>query len=376
MGDEVIYRLIEKYRNETISDEERLQLLAWYREVAEKESYFSEEEEQVEALMLNRLMDSLNRKKPILRYKRAVLAIAVLLIFGGIFTYFNSHSNRHTVQQAVLHEAVAGGDKAVLTLADGTRISLTDIAQGQVAQQNGVTLTKTADEQLLYSAASTPRDEEGEMLYNQVETPHGGQYRLRLPDGTKVWLNAGSSIKFPVDFSSEKDRVVLLTGEAYFEVAKDELHPFKVEADHQLVEVLGTRFNMNTFRDQSGGQTTLLDGAIKVSSTKKVVILKPGQTVAVYNGMEVSDADSAVSVAWVSGYFRFNDEKLESVMQKIGRWYDVEVIYRDAAAKEEIMAAAAKRSSRLSTLLNMMEQTSNVRFEIKNKQVLVSKSIK
>lgn len=225
-----------------------------------------------------------------------------------------------------------GENKAMLTLADGTTIMLDDAGNGVLAQQGNVNVMKLANGEIAYNLDGTAG---GEVIMNTMSTPRGGQYRLTLPDGTKVWLNAASSITYPVIFVG-RERKVKITGELYFEVAKNKEHPFIVDADGKsLVEVLGTHFNVNSYAGEDQIRTTLLEGSVRVSAAavtegRQVAILKPGQQARQDREKEslvVGDADIENVMAWKNGFFSLQNARFEDVVKELERWYDVEVKY-------------------------------------------------
>jgi ferric-dicitrate binding protein FerR (iron transport regulator) len=264
-------------------------------------------------------------------------------------------------------------------LANGQKISLTDAQKGQIIQQKGVQISKTADGQVVYTAATDSKESSGAIAvaqYNTMETPRGGQFQLFLPDGTRVWLNAASSLKYPVDLGSAGERRVELSGEAYFEVAHNKDRPFRVITNRQVVEVLGTHFNVSAYNDEPNTKTTLLEGSVKVTGGDKSAMLKPGQEVSLTDHFKVSDVDTEEAVAWKNGYFRFDDERLETVMRKVSRWYNVDVVYRDNDVKDDLFAAVTTRFANISTLLKIMEQTGDASFSIEGSKIIISKKVK
>src|SRR5690606_467261 len=213
-----------------------------------------------------------------------------------------------------------------------------DAADGRLAELDGITVTKTANGQLVYEISEAQN--KSEITYNTIETPNGGQYQVRLPDCTAVWLNAGSRLTYPTSFASSDNRRVELLGEGYFEVAKDSKRPFIVVAEQQEVEVLGTHFNVNAYADEGNIKTTLLEGSVKVgSSTQGTKMLKPGQQAINSKGnLEVKSVNTDYAVAWKDGYFRFNDKSLDMGLREIARWYDVEIVYENESLKREPLA--------------------------------------
>ncbi len=243
---------------------------------------------------------------------------------------------------------------------------------GAVALVAGIKISKAADGQLLYSFAD---DEKVSPGMNLVSTPNGGQYQISLPDGSKVWLNAASSLRFPVSFASLANRRVELKGEAYFEVAKDKNHPFIVSSAGQTIEVLGTHFDVNSYGDGEKLRTTLLEGSIKLTAGANAKILMPGQQSVVSNGkgIVVSTVNTNQSVAWKEGYFSFKNENLENIMWSVSRWYDVEIEFEDNDLKDDIFWGTVSRFAKVGDVLKVLERTGEVHFNIQGRKIVVSK---
>ncbi len=375
-----IHELIKKYQDNTASESEKQELLDWYRQTAYQDAEFPEDEDVAGKSMLARL----NREiKPVnirsLYIKRWLVAASVLVFLGSGLMYFVIEHQRRLQNNIALtnkKDISPGGNKAILTLADGSKISLTDARNGQIAKQSGIQITKTADGQLKYLIKGMDTDGgnvNAALAYNTIETPKGGQYQVALPDGSKVWLNAMSSIKFPVSFSSQKERRIELNGEAYFEVAHNKDLPFRVVTAKQTVEVLGTHFNVNAYSDERNTKTTLLQGSVKVTFGNNTAILKPGQQAELDADINISEADTEAAVAWKNGYFRFSDQKLEDIMRVMARWYDVKVVFTDESIKNETFGALSTRFTNISTLLNIMEQTGDAKFSIEGSTISISR---
>lgn len=271
-------------------------------------------------------------------------------------------------------DILPGSNKAFLTLSNGQRISLTDAGNGTIAKQAGRLINKTADGQVVYDR-SNANEQNSEQLYNTIETPRGGQYRITLADGSKVWLNAASSLKYPPAFNGDT-RQVELTGEAYFEIEKDKAHPFRVKTAGQTVEVLGTSFDVNSYADEKHIATTLIEGSVKVTNETGEVILKPGEQ-ALNNSsktpIRVSPANIDDVTDWRNEDFYLNRIDFRAAMRKIARWYDVDVIY-DPSVPDNIESGGwISRNKPLSAVLKAMERTGQVHFKIDGKKVYVSK---
>lgn len=265
-------------------------------------------------------------------------AAAILIVFGiGVYLLNTKQTKNPETALAkpfpIQNDILPGGNKAVLTLADGSTINLDSVSKGTLAQQGNTTVIKTEDGQLVYYHPSTGEAKystNGEMSFNTMSTPRGGQYQLLLPDGTKVWLNAASSITYPTTFSA-KERRVSITGEAYFEVTKDPSKKFIVNSGSISTEVLGTHFNMNTYKDDEVMKITLLEGSVKIVKGELSNILRPGQQAQAKERDKaikiINNADLNQSIAWKNGIFNFNKLPLKDVMLQLGRWYNVEIVY-------------------------------------------------
>lgn len=296
----------------------------------------------------------------------AILVVALVSIWGYL-----DHKNTATPQIAA-SDIKPGKNKAVLTLADGRKISLTDTGNDTVANEAGLLITKNTQGQLVYQVVGNTSNQKT-LQYNTIEAPIGGKWQVILPDGSKVFLNALSSLKYPLGFS-EKERKVELKGEAYFEVFHNEKSPFMVSAKGQTVEVLGTHFNISAYADDKLVKTTLLTGSVKIAAGNNALILKPGEQSQVRLGhiSLVENVDLEDVVAWKNGYFKFN-ENLESIMAKVSRWYDVDISYEIQPDPGFRYKGEISRDRNLSELLNMLEFTGNVHFKIEGRRVIIKK---
>lgn len=338
-----------------------------------------EENEHLQQVLANVKLKQQLPVRPVRRtlYTWLSSAAAVLLIFGALM-YFSRDNSLE--KQAALANVQPGKNKATLTLADGSHIALDDAANGSLAKQGSVQIVKTRDGQLVYKATDLAVSANGDKAndynankYNTIETPKGGQYMVILPDNSKVWLNAGSSLKYPASFANSKNRVVDLKGEAYFEVAKEKTHPFIVKTNKQEVQVLGTHFNINAYSDEPSILTTLLEGSVRVSNASDYKIIKPGeQAASTTNGLKVGIANTEEAMAWKNGYFRFNDEKIESIMRKIARWYNVEIEFQGEISEEEYNGKISRFKS-IAQVLDMLSSTNTVHFKIEGRRILVIK---
>ena len=309
-------------------------------------------------------------------FKYSAAAASVAVVFSSLFLFNQHHSLKKdsAIVKVKPADVAPGKDDAVLTLADGRKILLSETANGELAEQSGVSITKTSDGKIVYhisdskSGAANPGS-----LYNTISTPRGGQYQVNLPDGTKVWLNSASSIKFPTTFAAAAKRNVSLTGEAYFEVSKDKKRPFIVATAKQSVEVLGTHFDISSYADDAATKTTLLEGSVRITADQKSLLLKPGQQANVDEQIVVSNVDPETAIAWKNGYFSFDDEELGSAMNKVARWYDLEVEFTDAALKHKLIAAYSTRFANVSELLKRLNQVGSAQFDLEGRTIRISR---
>lgn len=365
-------------RLKTVTDEEYHELLVSYYALVSDAGA----DEPVDALLFQKIEDKIDQyesgqKKGIYKlnfnFKRISVAAAVLLVVASsllLYKHNGLFQESRINQNLVLADShiKPGNNKAYLTLANGKRISLTDAANGELAREAGVEISKAANGQIIYKIFNNAHHT-GELI-NTIETPRGGQYQVLLPDGSRVWLNAASKFSYPVSFKQNKERMVTLNGEAYFEVAKDKEHPFIVKSKGQEVRVLGTHFNINSYADESSLRTTLLEGSVKVNEA----MLKPGQqSVLTGKGIRIQPADIESSVAWKNGDFIFKGEDFKATMRKIARWYDVDIEYGPGLSEDIELGGWVSRNSKLSEVLSRIELAGNVHFKVEGRRVLVTK---
>lgn len=310
-------------------------------------------------------------------------AIIILFLTTGLLFY--TEFNKEKVSEVALKvnryskdDVLPGGDKAMLELADGSVVILGEANNGSLQEQGGVKIVKQ-DGRLIYNVAQgNPTDK---ISYNKISTPKGGQYQVILPDGSKVWLNAESTLRFPTMFTGN-ERQVELIGEAYFEVAKLEtsypsggtgkMMPFKVQINEVNIEVIGTHFNVMAYSNEKSVNTTLLEGSVRVSdlTSNDSQLLKPGQQAKVNGGIKIINVDTDEVVAWKNGFFHFNGADIQTVMGQIERWYDVEVEYENEITSKHFTGIIS-RGINASKVLDMLELTGGVKFEIKGKKIMV-----
>jgi transmembrane sensor len=311
-------------------------------------------------------------------------AVLVALLLGG-WLFLTRSFKKSDSQQAVTttKDISPGGNKAILILGDGTKLVLDSAQHGVLAQQGKTSISKKREGEVIYNA-NLPAGQAGSPLtYNTITTPRGGQYHVVLPDGSHVWLNAASSIHFPIQFT-EKERKVTVSGEAYFEVAKDKTKPFKVMVSpdgNELCEitVLGTHFNVSGYTNESYANATLLEGSINFTvnseNNKQNVKLQPGQQASVKKGNNnvsvINDENAESAILWVKGIFHFEKNNLSSVMRQLSRWYDVDVVYEGVIPEQKI-TGDAERDIPLSIMLQTLEQMTSVHFKVQGRTVKVT----
>jgi len=290
-------------------------------------------------------------------FRLAVAAVFVLAV-TGVYLLVNQHPGEPPVanNQQLTNDILPGGNKAVLTLSNRSDIILESVSNGTIIEEGDTKISKLNDGQVVYNRLE---EKPTQVLYNMVTTPRGGQYQLLLADGSKVWLNSASFIRFPVSFTGDERRVEV-SGEAYFEVAKDPSMPFKVDiAGKNEIEVLGTHFNINSYFDDGTIKTTLLEGSVKVTSLKtgESKLITPGQQAQVNTDgqIAINKADPDKVMAWKNGYFNFDGADTRIVMQLISRWYDVDVIYESTVPQREFVGDIEKNLN-LSQILKILEK--------------------
>ena len=304
-------------------------------------------------------------------WRRVMIAasVAAVIIAG---TYISRNLNRLTkkeqpgVATTKQPDIPPVGNKALLTLSDGRKINLNESHNGLLAEDGGSVINAQKG-RLIYEN----HGEKAELAYNTVSTMHGGTYQLTLPDQTKVWLNAGSSIRFPTAFTG-RTRPVEISGEIYFEVAKDPRKPFLVQAKDLQVNVLGTHFNVNEYAQNGLIATTLLEGAVQLTQGSSRVLLKPGQQGIIDSKKQLkvlSSIDLEQVMGWQQGRFVFKDASITSIMDQVGRYYDVEIVYRDQISSS--FDAIIESNVPVSKLLHLLELTGLVQFRIEDRRIIV-----
>jgi len=369
--------LLQRYLEGNASPKEVQLVEQWYQHLADagQWSWGEGEKEELEAFVESTMLQRIQAdQKPVRRMfavRWAAAAVFVLLAGAGAWSLLRNKTGepvRVAQQQRFKNDVGPGRNAAILTLSGGKKIVLDSSATGTIGKQsNAVILNNNG--QLIYT---TLHEKPTGIFYNTLTTPRGNQYQMVLPDGSKVWLNAASSITYPTAFLG-KERKVTISGEVYFEVAKNEKLPFIVQEGNMTIQVLGTDFNVNEYADETAMKTTLLEGSVRILNKGNSSLLKPGQQAVLDkhdDKIEVVDHPNVEEVmAWKNGRFRFADASIESIMRQVARWYDVEVVYDTSISKHFI--ANVPRDVPLSRLLKLLELTDQVHFRIEGKKITV-----
>ncbi len=334
------------------------------------------EQELVKETIHTELLSSIARQeRRQIRLRTWYAAAAVLLLILSSGLYFNNLKKSTTLiakteSPRFKNDVLPGDNRAILTLDDGSQINLDDAQNGVLASENNTDIRKTGSGQLEYSAGNKLIES---VKYNTLSTPMGGQYQLSLPDGSRVWLNSGSSIRFPTAFIG-KERIIELKGEAFFDIRKNSKMPFIVRTNNSMdIRVLGTQFNVMAYDDEKSINTTLVEGSVQVLKESGTAFLEPGQAAILNKGtgkIKVAAADIEEAVAWKNGFFIFSNENIESIMRKVSRWYNVEVNYQGNLSNKDFVGTIS-RDKNISEILKMLELTGAIHFKVDGRRVTV-----
>jgi len=378
MSKPTLKEILLKYQAGDCTEDEKAIVETFYLQLTEDDEQTLSDAQLIAAVeRVGARLPVQQRTRLVKLWPRIAAAIALLMTIGITgYLVFKPKSQNSQIAQTQ-NTIVPGRNQATLTLANGQKIILTKGMSGQLAQQAGVSIGLNHLDAITYSTASSPTDTS--TVYNTLATGVGEQspYPLELSDGTKVWLNASSSIKFPVSFAGKKQRNVTLTGEAYFSVTHNENIPFKVITHNLITEDIGTDFNIEAYDDIDAAKTTLILGAIKVIAGSRTILLKPGQqAITDKGGLQIDDVNIEDVIAWKNGYFQFEDETLENIMRSISRWYNVQIIFTDNRLKTARYGFVSTRFANISMLLKQIEDSGNVRFKLDGSTILVSRKYK
>jgi len=372
MDKEEFHNLLDKYVSGEASPEEMAMLETWYinyerhdNQVTTPELISNQEES------FKQLSAQIHKGSRVIILKRLTAAAAVVVLALSIFLFhgkFNHNAVPYLSQKAIKSDVSPGSNRATLTLSNGRKLVLNAAISGQLAIQGNTVVKKRPNGEISYSATGRASKDTA-LAFNTATTPRGGFFQLVLSDGTKVWLNSASSIKFPVVFRGS-DRQVELTGEAYFEVAHNAKKPFRVVSAGQTVEVLGTHFNINAYPDETTINTTLAEGSVKILSKSQSVIIKPGEQAKFSDhAIAVNKVDVDEVLAWKNGYFSFDDNTIEEVMKQLARWYDVDVKYVGNTSDRRF-SGEIPRNVKASQILDVLS-FKEIHYKIENKTITI-----
>lgn len=387
--------LFQKYLNRQNSQDELTELLEYLGDLDDEtfrrllQNHTSEQPDAQLSAQSNRMLEQLdiaiyseldNRRKKapsissLQKYAWIGVAAAIVTMILGVWFFMDMSDARRHVQDRVVYQNDIGPGKhgATLTLANGQVIRLNEVADGELARQGGAVISKTADGQLIYQ---TKESKGGPSPVNSIATEKGETYQLRLPDGSVIWLNSASSLTYSAGLIQDGKRKVRLTGEGYFEIARDQAHPFIVESGGQEVEVLGTHFNINAYPDEPAVKTTLLEGSVSVGTPggRKAMIEPDQQAVQVAGEIKVVPVIAETYVDWKNGDINFRKEDLAAIMRKVSRWYNVEVEYRDVRPTSQTFTGYVSRTKNVSIVLEALSKISNLKFRIEGRKIIVFK---
>lgn len=368
--------LLEKFLAGTCTEEEKQVVEQWYA------TYEDRPDQQPSPAVMAGIYDELLQRLPerkvqeeapavrrrIPMWVAAAAAVILMVLAGGAWFWFQHQQQLQPAQARFANDVAPGTSKARLLTGNGYVVDLSAAANGTISQQGNTRVNKQ-DSLLVYQ--NTTGKSSGAVVYNTLEIPRGGQYSIVLPDGTRVWLNAASSLRFPTAFAG-KTREVTLQGEAYFEVAQDAQHPFVVQLAKGSVEVLGTHFNISDYADEQAVTTTLLEGAVRVQQDGVGRVLKPGEQANWHRDNskpQIILADTEAAIAWKNGLFTFSNTDINVVMRQLARWYDVEVIYPEPVNIR--LNGMISRYTSLSQVLKILELTGEAHFTIEGKKLTV-----
>jgi len=377
MNENEILALLKKYQEGTLSNEDKDKVDAWYLHKASNSNLQLNEYELEDSYEYLKAKLPLKQETKVIRiWPRVAVAASIAVLLGtGIF-YFTKPKEQIPQVAEKPKEIAPGGNRGILTLSNGKQIVLADISAKDTIAKEGeedeVTIKMGANGVITYIInPNTVASKADANLFNTLSTPTGGQYNIVLADGTKVYLNAVSSIKYPTQFNGDQ-RIVELDGEAYFEVAKNKNKPFIVKSGDQDIEVLGTHFNVHAYDNESVVKTTLLEGSVAVNYKNQKAILKPGQQSNVsdkFNKITIKQVDTEAAIAWKNGRFKFDNADLKTVMRQLERWYGIKVEYRGDVSDVRFNGGTFMNKN-LSEVLKVLE-LSNIKFKVEGKTIIV-----
>jgi ferric-dicitrate binding protein FerR (iron transport regulator) len=388
---EYIIELIHAYYKAEISDEGVQHLQEWMKEDAANKHEFAKYLAMMKESNSLTELDQIDAKVAWTKIKTAIpnqrkesktrklhtwlpYAAAIVIIFGVSYFLINQVNDKYGFDKDYNFAEISeiGSKKAILTLDGGQQMQLDEKQANVISEKDGTIINKDSSNALVYEARQLATKK---LMYNKIEVPRGGEYSLTLADGTKVWLNSESSLRYPVQFTG-KTRKVELIGEGCFKVAHNKKQAFIIKAKDTEVKVLGTTFNLSAYDDEEFIETTLVEGSVEVSTMGASEILKPGYQAIVKRGdkrFEIKKVNTDLYTSWTEGVFRFKDQSLEEICHQLSRWYNVEFFFTEREYRELRFTGAVKKEKSLDFALNMISKMVDVKFAIKNDRIIVGK---
>lgn len=375
-----------KYHQGHLSDEDRFNLERWLDEGRDHADIFNHYRKLYCQSRSIVFIESVNRQRAwtnissvIHKKARRFLPVwtsyvAAVLVLVLLSSYFLWNKGSRVNYQVSDYEQIAeaGCRRAILTLADGSRRQLEKENKQIFDERDGTKIVKDSTNNLVYSKE---KPISSQTIYNEIEVPRAGEYSLSLADGTRVWLNADSKLRYPVHFNG-KQRVVYLEGEAYFEVAHDKEKPFVISAHDTRIKVLGTKFNVSAYKDQSYIATTLAQGSVQIDYLKDRLILEPGKQSVIHKGEEgiaVNEVDPSMYISWIHGIFEFEKRDLASITEQLGRWYNVNFFFTEPHLKHIQFTGVIKRNKSIKYAIELIESITDVTFKIEGENIMIEK---
>ncbi|MDR2282964.1 MAG: FecR domain-containing protein [Sphingobacterium sp.] len=373
--------LIDKFERGLATDEDIRKLEVWFQSFESNpnitDRLTTEQQQKAKLKLFQQINTNIDteltkrqvslQRRSLSTWTRYMIAASVLIVSSfGVYLLLNKNFEGTPIVANTVEDFAPGSDKAILTLSSGQQVKLDDAQRGQLATQGNTSIRKSAEGTVVYDQDGLEQTE----VRNTLSTPRGGKYHLVLADGTRAWLNAASSITYPASFNGTF-REVEITGEVYFEVAHHADRPFRVKTGKQLVEVLGTHFNINAYATEGIIKTTLLEGSVAINSAGGRKLLRPGQqAVLTGNAIGVNGVDVNEAVAWKEGYFDFTDADIQTVMQEFSRWYDLDIVF-DGPQTKETFTGRIPRSWSFARVMKIMETFKSTHFTLKGRRVMV-----
>lgn len=372
-----INKLLKKYITGTMSDHEKQELTDLYHQLSDQNAEFPDDRDNVRDRMLLRLNNEILPAKRIRNYttlRNIAASVIIVMACAGIYIYSRPVVKTEIARSPVEKQTILpGANVATLTLANGESIALNSAGKGRLAIQGNTVITKNEADEISYQVTDGNTSNTTPVAYNTITTPPGGQFTIILPDGSKVWLNAATSLKYPSRFEGA-ERHVELTGEAYFEILKNANAPFTVSAENTHIQVLGTSFNVMAYKNEPSVKTTLLAGAVSLTANKIQKLLVPGQQATASktgNDVSLQTVNMEDAIAWKNGYFSFRKENIRTAMNKVARWYNVEVEY-SGDLSNKVLGGTISRTENITKLLDYLALTGIASFKIDGRKIIVT----